>query len=128
MTGRRVWVVLIAMAVLAAAFGILRLSEHKKRSSADSSERIVLASQTMPTASVPGQPLHVMIVSGETFHDQAGVVLSDDQCQPDADGISHCLNTIRLASGETLTVRHPHDMAKVACLAPGERVMVRINA
>ena len=79
----------------------------------------------MPAPSRPGQPLQVKLVSGEPFTGQGGVVLSDEQCQADAAGISHCLNQIRLASGRTITVRHPHDMRAIPCLAPGERVRVQ---
>jgi hypothetical protein len=57
-----------------------------------------------------------------------GVVLTDEQCQPDAAGVSHCLNTIRLTSGQTIAVRHPHRMSEVPCLAPGERVTVRMTS
>jgi hypothetical protein len=51
-------------------------------------------------------------------------VLSDENCEPDAQGISHCRNRVRLASGQTLTLRHPHDMNKVPCLAPGEKILL----
>jgi len=56
-----------------------------------------------------------------------GVVLTDDRCQADSTGVSHCLNTIRLTSGRTITVRHPHRMMDVACLAPGEHVTARMS-
>ncbi|MGZ4137590.1 MAG: hypothetical protein ACXVPX_08475 [Actinomycetota bacterium] len=51
-------------------------------------------------------------------------VLSDANCAPDADGVSHCLNRLRLDSGSELTVRHNHRMIEVPCLSPGERVLV----
>ena len=117
------------MAVLVASvLAALRVSEHPNQAALDSGHRVVLVSNTMPTPSAPGQPLHVQLVTRASFADQAGVVLSDDQCQPDTNGISHCVNKIRLASGETITVRHPHDMAKVACLGPGEHVAVRMSS
>ncbi len=52
-------------------------------------------------------------------------VLSDESCQPDRLGVSHCLNALRLGDGRTLTVRHDHRMADSPCLRPGERVLVR---
>ena len=128
MTARRVWVSLVAVAVLTAALVAIRVSEHTNQAPLDSGHRVVLVSNAMPTPSVPGGPLHVKLVSGTAFHDQAGIVLSDDQCQPDGIGISHCFNRIRLASGTTITVRHPHDMTQVACLAPGEHVAVRMSS
>src|SRR3989344_9386552 len=33
-------------------------------------------------------------------------VLTDESCEPDAQGISHCINTMRLETGEKLTVVH----------------------
>jgi hypothetical protein len=56
---------------------------------------------------------------------QAGVVLTDTNCQADAYGVSHCLNRIRLPHGRVITVRHDHSMMNDPCLAPGERVVVR---
>ena len=51
-----------------------------------------------------------------------GEVMTDSECTPDAQMISRCRNVVRLASGETIVLRHPHDMTKIPCLAPGERV------
>lgn len=51
-------------------------------------------------------------------------VLTDENCEPDAQGISHCRNRVRLASGQTVSLRHPHDMNQVPCLAPGEKVLL----
>lgn len=48
-------------------------------------------------------------------------VLTDTDCAPDAQGISHCLN--RLAVGDTeVVVQHHHNMHQVSCLTPGEVV------
>jgi hypothetical protein len=55
----------------------------------------------------------------------AGTVLTDESCAPDAAGVSHCRNHIRLASGRTISVTHDHAMAAIPCLSPGERVTVR---
>lgn len=51
-------------------------------------------------------------------------VLTDTDCMPDRVGISHCVNTLRLAGGATLTVRHDHDMRLYPCLTAGETVRV----
>ena len=40
----------------------------------------------------------------------AATVLTDENCEPDRSGVSHCINRLRLASGRTLTVRHDHNM------------------
>jgi hypothetical protein len=52
-------------------------------------------------------------------------VLTDEDCAPDAQGISHCRNEVQLASGQTVVLRHPHNMQLVPCLAPGEEVLLR---
>ncbi|HSP72353.1 MAG TPA: hypothetical protein VLN26_08290 [Gaiellaceae bacterium] len=55
----------------------------------------------------------------------SGTVVTDESCAPDAAGVSHCRNDIRLASGRTISVTHDHPMASIPCLSPGERVTVR---
>jgi hypothetical protein len=52
-------------------------------------------------------------------------VLTDEDCAPDRQGISHCRNRVRLAGGGIAVLRHPHDMHQVPCLAPGEKVLLR---
>lgn len=84
--------------------------------------RQVTLSFVMPPPSA-SDGLHAKLVSG-TMPTAAveATVVTDEQCQPDAHGISHCLNRLRLADGREIQVRHPHDMHAVACLAPGESV------
>jgi hypothetical protein len=75
--------------------------------------------------SPPGGPLTASYLSGTMpAGPMMATVLSDANCAPDADGVSHCLNRLRLDSGAELTVRHNHRMTEVPCLAPGERVLV----
>jgi outer membrane usher protein FimD/PapC len=50
-------------------------------------------------------------------------VLTDSNCAPDAQGVSHCLNQLQIGSA-TVTVQHHHDMRNVPCLSPGETVNV----
>jgi uncharacterized membrane protein len=72
-----------------------------------------------------GGPLSASYLSGTMpAGPMMATVLSDANCAPDADGVSHCLNRLRLDSGTELTVRHNHRMTEVPCLAPGERVLV----
>jgi len=52
-------------------------------------------------------------------------VLTDTFCAADRNGISHCNNILRLASGRRITVRHDHSMMNDPCLSPGERARVR---
>ena len=87
---------------------------------------VLVSSDHMPAVSQPGAPLHTLRVSGPVpRRPQAATVLTDEDCAANARGVSRCLNRIRLADGETLTVRHPHRMMDVPCLSPGERVRVR---
>ena len=51
-------------------------------------------------------------------------VLTDTNCQADAQGISHCLNELGLAGGRTVLVRHDHNMSVVPCLTPGTFIRI----
>ncbi|NJO82049.1 MAG: hypothetical protein HC828_04120 [Blastochloris sp.] len=51
----------------------------------------------------------------------SAVVLTDTNCAPDADGISHCLNDLQIGN-VIVTVQHHHAMAEISCLSPGETV------
>lgn len=87
---------------------------------------VLVADARMPAPSPAGTRLHALRVSGQVpGRPSTATVLTDEDCAADARGISHCLNRVRLASGATLSVRHPHRMMEVPCLSPGERVMVR---
>ena len=85
-------------------------------------QRVLQLHELMPLPSSP-DGLHAKLVGGTmpTAPVQA-TVLTDKDCQPDAHGISHCLNQLRLPDGSEIQVRHPHDMRLVPCLAPGENV------
>jgi hypothetical protein len=52
-------------------------------------------------------------------------VLTDTGCAADRNGISHCSNILRLASGRRITVRHDHSMMNDPCLFRREHVLVR---
>jgi hypothetical protein len=52
------------------------------------------------------------------------MVRTDEDCAPDEQGISRCLNELRLADGRRLVLRHAHSMARVPCMSPGERIRV----
>lgn len=49
------------------------------------------------------------------------LVLSDANCDPDKDGVSHCLNQLQIGTS-VVTVQHHHQMHLVPCLTPGETV------
>lgn len=48
-------------------------------------------------------------------------VLTDTNCEADADGVSHCLNDLQIGN-VVVTVQHHHQMHSVPCLSPGETV------
>ena len=82
-----------------------------------------------PAPSRPGAALNAELLDGRVpAQTEVATVLTDEDCDPDAQGISHCLNKLRLPDGSVLTVRHPHDMMLVPCLSPGERVEVSAAA
>ena len=87
-------------------------------------QRQVQLSSVMPSPS-DFDGLHAKLISGTMPTDaMKATVLTDEQCEPDSQGISHCLNRLRLPDGSEIQVRHPHDMDVVPCLAPGENVQL----
>jgi len=116
-----------ASALILAAFvdthdpGVMAVDPHGTTLPA---ERGVQLSWAMPAPS-DMDGLHARFLSGTMPHRQVGAtVLADEQCAPDARGISHCLNRFRLDDGSEIAVRHPHDMGIIPCLAPGEPVQL----
>jgi len=87
--------------------------------------RTVTVSLTMPAPSAHERRLSAMLEQGSLpKHRTMAEVRTDTDCTPDAQMVSHCRNEVRLQDGTTIVLRHPHDMRKVPCLAPGERVLL----
>lgn len=87
--------------------------------------RTVTVSATMPSPSVDPHHLSAMLEEGVMPKARRmAEVMTDTDCAPDAHMISHCRNEMLLADGRTLILRHPHDMSRVPCLAPGEKVLL----
>ena len=85
--------------------------------------RTVMVSATMPLPSAHARRLSAMLEAGAMPHEpMMAEVLSDTDCTPDDQMVSHCRNEMQLTNGDRIVVRHPHDMRDVPCLAPGERV------
>ena len=58
-----------------------------------------------------------------------GTVITDTDCDPDAQGLNHCHNTIDLGNGRSIAVIHNHAMHRYPCLEPGQKLtVVRLNA
>jgi hypothetical protein len=90
----------------------------------DGSRLLVIGDETemLPGTSNPAGVLMANLRSGAIPPGAAqAVVLTDTNCAPDADAISHCLNDLDIA-GVVVTVQHHHDMRAVPCLSPGETV------
>lgn len=120
----RAGLLLVAAGLLAGigwAYQVAVLDGGTAPDSVDSSRLIVLGSDA--TFSEAGT-LRATLVSGSvSVGEHEARVLSDRNCAPDEEGISHCLNEIEL-DGEVLTIQHHHRMNEVPCLRPGETVTV----
>jgi hypothetical protein len=71
-----------------------------------------------------GHEIVYLILGNRLTQTTTATVLTDSNCAPDTNEISHCLNTPKLANGKRITVRHDHNMANDPCLTPGEHVLL----
>jgi hypothetical protein len=71
--------------------------------------------------------IHIVVLkSGESpTRPIKAIVETDSDCAPDANGISHCSNRLRLSDGRFIEVRHDHDMRAFPCLISGETVELK---
>jgi hypothetical protein len=73
-------------------------------------------------------PMLVQLDSGTIPADVTRLtVLTDEDCAPDQDGVSHCLNRVRFETAQgpgEAAIRHHHRMSEESCLAPGEVVVI----
>jgi hypothetical protein len=80
--------------------------------------------ERLPFMSETGSVLMASLERGQLPAEAArATVLTDANCQPDQDGVSHCLNELSFGSTKVL-VRHHHRMSTVPCLTPGEEVNI----
>jgi hypothetical protein len=91
---------------------------------------VVVARLGEPVSGISGEtgPLMTTLVQG-TFPEGAteATVRTDENCTPDQDGVSHCLNELDFGT-TTVVVQHHHRMARTSCLTPGEVVRVETMA
>lgn len=130
---RWVWGMIAFWGVVGAILAVVALNERPSAESpepivAEAGLRTVVVSGVEPAqASRPDGPIHVVLLRGDVNAAPAvATVLSDENCQPDEQGYSHCLNELEMPGGERIAVRHTHRMAEVACLSPGERVNLQV--
>jgi len=119
---------LIGLLVLAGAGIVLARATGTHKQALDPHGTALPAQRTVQLSTVMPSPsdydgLHAKLIGGTMpAGETEATVLTDEQCQPDEHGISHCLNRLRLPDGSEIEVRHPHNMDAVPCLAPGENV------
>jgi hypothetical protein len=131
----RLFALLAATVTLVAAAGVLtfaRGEEAADRTSTFVSEhpvtvpaaaRTVAVSTAMPMPSAHERRLSAMLEDGAMpDRPMLAEVMTDTDCAPDAQMISRCENVMQLEDGRQIVLRHPHDMTKIPCLAPGEVV------
>lgn len=51
-----------------------------------------------------------------------GKVVSDTDCDADAQGLSHCHNAVQLPGGKQITLVNTHNMHSNRCLGGGDRI------
>ena len=87
---------------------------------------VVYKKNSKPEPSAPGNLMNARIVKGSVPKGgMVATVKTDEDCAPNSEGISNCLNKLRLKNGSMLEVRHPHDMSEVPCMGSGEQVQVK---
>jgi hypothetical protein len=131
------WAIGIVGAVIVAAglaAGVGALSGRSEPPAASSSAptaaslRRLIVSKTGDGVSTTPRSLRATVVSGNLpAQPVTATVLTDENCDPDEAGISHCINSLRMPDGSTTQVRHHHPMSTVACLTPGEHVTVETS-
>jgi hypothetical protein len=78
----------------------------------------------LPNLSATDKLIMTSLVDGQLPRQAVqAIVRTDSNCQPDEQGVSHCLNELAIGSA-TVVVRHHHKMSEVPCLTPGETVTI----
>lgn len=81
-----------------------------------------------PVVSRNQDPVYVQLETGVIPADVSLLtVLTDEDCTPDEQGVSHCLNRVEYptASGtQYASLRHHHKMAEEPCLTPGQTLEI----
>ena len=82
------------------------------------------AGQRLPQLSSVGGVLMANLVRGQLPAEATqATVQTDENCAPDQQGISHCLNQLTIGA-LAITVQHHHAMSTTPCLTPGETVQL----
>lgn len=90
----------------------------------DPAIRTIVVADSTQQLTRKGDVLLTELVAGTLPSDaRTAKVLTDSNCAPDQNGVSHCLNELEIGATK-VTVQHHHDMRSVLCLSPGETVTV----
>lgn len=127
-TGRWIWGMAVAWIAIGAALSavvLVKQGQGEQRAPEERHRTVVVSDKLPMPASAPGGPLHALLLTGTVEAEPTvATVLSDENCQPDPQGYSHCLNRLEMPGGEVIEIQHTHRMSEVPCLSPGERVNV----
>lgn len=81
-----------------------------------------------PVVSRNQDPVYVQLESGVIPDDVTMLtVLTDEDCTPDEQGVSHCLNRVEYATAsgtQGAALRHNHKMSEEPCLTPGQTLEI----
>ena len=117
--GRLLWGLVAFWGAIGAVLAVVALSQPPAEESPPAATRpalrTVVVSETAPSQpSTPDGPVEVALLRGDAPSEPGvATVLSDENCEPDANGYSHCLNELEMEGGERIAVRHTHRMAEV---------------
>lgn len=83
---------------------------------------VAQADETLPRMSADEGPLMTTLVRGQIpAGARQALVRTDENCAPDEQGVSHCLNELEIGAVRVV-VQHHHKMSTTPCLTPGETV------
>jgi len=77
----------------------------------------------LPLSGTGGVLLSTLVSGQVPLGATKAVVQTDSNCQPDQNGVSHCLNELMI-NGAKVVVQHHHKMSETPCLTPGETVIL----
>jgi hypothetical protein len=103
---------------------------QQDQQAAASVRTIVIArpGETLPHMSGAEGPLMTTLVRGQLPDGVTkAIARTDENCAPDEEGVSHCLNELDVGTA-TVTVQHHHKMSLTPCLTPGEEINIMTAA
>ena len=117
--------VLVVLAVaLSPSTGVVEVPDAEAGTLDPALRTVVVAVNERDIPSQPNGPLRASLLAGRLPRAiQQATVLTDENCTPDTEGVSHCINVLQVGR-QQISLRHNHKMSEVPCLSPGEEVNV----